>query len=566
MIGTGGVFTLPGAFAAGTMSNRIHVVCSTLSIHPGGVIDVDGKGFGQNAGKGKGTFADLNAGGGGGGHGGVGGRGYWTTGGLAGNAYDILQAPVEPGSGGAGFAAEFGGAGGGAVRIEAPGGTVTINGTISANGKNGTLDGGGGSGGSIYITCDAFADSTNGLLRAHGGGSAAGGGGGGGGRIAVQYATLSNSKGIRFSTSAGPGYFGANDWWLAAGRGSVYLADATLLSETLTDHLFTDVRLTINGFGSWAVDSLTVSNCSVELASSGFQLIVTNKLTLGANGALGVGAESGTATVDVRCGSLVLSLGGALGIYSGSTAGTPDYGALVTVANDVSVGTGSWIYPYSHGSNGGSALFRLRNLSVATGGGFNANGRGYATSQGPGSGGAPSTRAPGGGHGGNGGAGQFGPGGNPYGSIPSPVAPGSGAATYNGAGGRGGGVIRIEARGNLAINGSLTAKGGGSNRGGGGAGGSINIRCNVLSGTGSLNADGGKQATNLHGDGGGGRIALDVQADDLSGAVEGAYAAYAGSANGRISVKAGTGAFYTPVASNGSFYLRKAKGLLFIVR
>lgn len=36
--------------------------------------------------------------------------------------------------------------------------------------------------------------------------------------------------------------------------------------------------------------------------------------------------------------------------------------------------------------------------------------------------------------------------------------------------------------------------------------------------------------------------------------------------NGRISVKAGTGGKYTPVAVNGSFYLKKAKGLVIIVR
>ena len=81
-IGDGGVFTLPPAFANGAMSNRVHVVCSTLSILPGGAINVDGKGFEQNTGPEKGLPGNSEFGGGG--HGGKGGRGSSTTGGSGG--------------------------------------------------------------------------------------------------------------------------------------------------------------------------------------------------------------------------------------------------------------------------------------------------------------------------------------------------------------------------------------------------------------------------------------------------------------------------------------------------
>lgn len=173
----------------------------------------------------------------------------------------------------------------------------------------------------------------------------------------------------------------------------------------------------------------------------------------------------------------------------------------------------------------------------------------------------------GGGYGGIGGAGIFSAGGIMYGTINAPTAPGSGAGTYFEASGRGGGVVRIEANGNITVNGTLTATGSGSNRGGGGAGGSIFLQCNELSGSGTLNADGGKQASpDHHGDGGGGRIALVVTSDRLSGEAAGAYEGYAGSANGRVSVKAGTGGKNLPIATNGSFYLKKTQGTLIRIR
>ncbi len=77
------------------------------------------------------------------------------------------------------------------MRIKAAG-TVTLNGTLSANGANQT---GAGSGGGIYVTCKRF-DGMGGTLSANGGASifGGGGGGGGGGRIALLRETDGSSS------------------------------------------------------------------------------------------------------------------------------------------------------------------------------------------------------------------------------------------------------------------------------------------------------------------------------------------------------------------------------------
>ncbi len=131
------------------------------------------------------------------------------------------------GSGGGygGTSSARGGAGGGAVKLNVSQ-TLTVNGSISANGANGgasslSYTGGGGSGGSIYITAGTLTGS--GSLAANGGngGNSGGadGGGGGGGRIAVYYTTDSSSISYQAYGGSGPG--SAQE----GGAGTVYLKD-----------------------------------------------------------------------------------------------------------------------------------------------------------------------------------------------------------------------------------------------------------------------------------------------------------------------------------------------------
>jgi len=93
----------------------------------------------------------------------------------------------------------------------------------------------------------------------------------------------------------------------------------------------------------------------------------------------------------------------------------------------------------------------------------------------------------------------------PYGSLYDPNEPGSGGATVN-TGQTGGGIVRIQSPA-IVLNGKVTVNGGGlANQGNAsGAGGSIRIDANSVSGSGELHADGAP--SNFLG-GGGGRIAI----------------------------------------------------------
>lgn len=173
-------------------SNRVHIVCSNLTIEAGGTIDVSDQGhrfapaIGWGHGRG-GGYKQASAG-----HGGAGSKGDYA--GTAGATYGSVTAPLDLGSGGGRHNAAGYGHGGGAVRVDASG-HVIVNGSILAKGKNGASQQSGGSGGSIYITCNTFA-STNGVIRVDGGDGGAGnwlGAGAGGGRIAIVYNTTAQA-------------------------------------------------------------------------------------------------------------------------------------------------------------------------------------------------------------------------------------------------------------------------------------------------------------------------------------------------------------------------------------
>lgn len=197
---SGAILTLPGPFTTSDESNRVHVVCSNLTVETGAKVDVDGLGF--YPWNGPGTASTLGTWASGTGYGGKGG------GGLEGMQYGVTYgsagAPLAPGSGGgshsgyqssAGSAGgtypspyyfPVGGSGGGAVRVHASG-TVNLRGTISANGSDSFAAnyGGGGSGGAVYLTCGVLASHPAAALRANGGDATVNAGAGGGGRIAV---------------------------------------------------------------------------------------------------------------------------------------------------------------------------------------------------------------------------------------------------------------------------------------------------------------------------------------------------------------------------------------------
>jgi len=537
----GGQIGLPPPFTESQMSNRVWIVCTNLTVSSGGVIDASGRGYRGGANNTAGYGPGKGAGGGHGGGGGYGGRGGWgqTAGG---NTYGAAADPSAPGSGGGTYpdALSIGGAGGGAIRIEASG-DVIVAGMIVANGTNATRYAGGGSGGGIYIACDRFGG--GGAIRANGGLLAHSGGGGGGGRIALDYRSLIGSPSIRIEAREAVSQLPLWDYKLrwsqytwTAEPGSTHLPDTGLLYPTITNlHGY----VTIAGVSAWAPASLAVSNGLVGLGP-GFDLQVAGNLTVGSGGALelqggsylGCGGDllldGGRLVMNVftqlDCSAdLVLTNGGVFYAYSAPTNGTERNGASVNVAGDIRVGPSSWILPAASFTNGGAVRFRADDIVVAANGGFNAEGHGWAggwdnvrkSGYGPGAG-PCNVYGSGGGYGGRGGDAWENTawglaGGSPYGSSNAPVEPGSGGGCYStGYGGHGGGVIWLEALNSVTLNGTLNANGGTAGYySGGGSGGGIFVWTPRFSGSasGRLSANGSNGGNN-GGPGGGGRIAV----------------------------------------------------------
>lgn len=264
--------------------------------------------------------------------------------------------------------------------------------------------------------------------------------------------------------------------------------------------------------GGWATAATTVS--------SGYW---TNNAVWD-SGVPGVGANvviasTHTVTADVSTAGLnALSVTGTL-VFAGAdtviTSTTVTVAGTVTHLPQIATATnafGQWDIS--------SRIYLVcSNLTVNTGGSINANVAGYSggpaggPGRGPGGGPTASIRGNGGGYGGIGG---LSPGwGFPsitYGSASAPVQPGSGGGAKSvdaNTTGIGGGLIRIQATGQVTVNGSVAADGGPGfvDSGGGGSGGGINISCRTFAGAGSVSANGGASPT-WGAAGGGGRIAI----------------------------------------------------------
>lgn len=146
-------------------------------------------------------------------------------GGLGGGAgvrdYDAVDQPVLKGSGG-GYGSYWGaGAAGGGVLRFTVNGRLTLAGTCTANGLNGST--GGGAGGSIWLTVGELAGT--GGIGANGGSAYAGGGGGG--RIAIYFTTNSFAGTVTAYGRGSAGGAGTIYWKAAsASVGTVWLDNA----------------------------------------------------------------------------------------------------------------------------------------------------------------------------------------------------------------------------------------------------------------------------------------------------------------------------------------------------
>jgi hypothetical protein len=429
-------------------------VTGNVEVDVGGAINANGKGYGGDAGPGAGYAAGSPADGSGAGYGGIGGMSSSNA--MGGTVYGSFAQPTDLGSGGGTSYAGLGGAGGGAIQITA-GGIFIINGTISADGANGTNSrSGGGSGGSIWITAQLVSGS--GAISAQGGvGEPTHGGGGGGGRIAIQ----SDVNSLAGSLVA---YGGAGA--MTGGAGTVY-----------TELTGQNGLLVFDNGGHAGTNSLiAIANGSIDVLIRGNAAVIPSgawtigNLTIASNGLLLVSSALSPINLTAS-GNVTIQDGGIL------LADNAGYAAGAGIGHGSSYNDGSY-RPCGGGGYGGSG---------ANGASANAGGGTTYGSQ----------------------------------TSPTTYGSGGGQLMPYSFGGAGGGAIQLNVSGILQVDGRLSANGGSGSGsgGGGGSGGSLWLTTGVLIGSGSITANGGNGAGTIGGGGGGGRIAIYPAANLFGGTI-----------------------------------------------
>lgn len=479
----GAVLTHSAAPSGQANDRLILTIAGDLTVPAGCRISADRLGYASDGGAGVSHPGCYRSGGAG--YGGEGGTGANGCSG-AGLTYGSITAPTDFGSGSSYTGAGPPGvSGGGAIQLDV-GGTLTLNGSISADGASdtGNYGCGGGSGGSVFITTGAMSGA--GTISASGGNAyaqATQAGGGGGGRIAVYHA----GGGVWTGTISALGGSGSQ----IGGAGTVYQKDSLEPRGTLslanggTPGGIT--RLKAAYFGSMAPPDTIVSGACVVYSDDPMNL---QSLLLFGNSAWSANPLT-TANINV-----------------------------------------------------------IGNASIEAGSSIQVDSKGYASDAGPGVSHSGCYRSGGAGYGGEGGTGHNGcsAGGLTYGSVVNPVDFGSGSSSTGAGppGVPGGGAIRLTIGGTLRVDGSVSAAGAndaGNYGCGGGSGGSIYISASAVASSGSISANGGNAypQADLGGGGGGGRVAVYYNANTYSGSIS----AFGGSG----SQIGGAGTIYTKSAS-----------------
>ena len=481
-------------------------------------ITANAKGYGAATGPGAGQSANNS---GGGGFGGLGGKPEsGATGGLP---YGSVVEPTDLGSGG-GNSYYPGGAGGGAIRLIV-GGTLQVDGSISADGAAGRgywslgyWTSGGGSGGSIWISASVLTGSAG--IHANGG---AGGvatsmsvqwaGGGGGGRIALYYQT---------STFSGPiAASGGTSGSQPGGAGTIFTkSSAQAHGKLLIDNGGTAAGKTPLVDGTCTFDAVEVKGKAVLDVSSG-DLVDAAQLVVSGNGRVVDGGNIESNLVRLESG------------------GTFELNVADTIASMVIASGG--ILTHAPGVSGFN-LTVTGDMTVEPGGSISADAKGYGAATGPGAGQTSTVESGyvsigiggGGGYGGQGGTSSTGrTGGSIYGDQFEPNNFGSGGGNGGSAlGGSSGGAIRLTVGGDLHNDGEISADGapGAADwlwgwwylAGGGGSGGSVWIVATSLSGDGAIHANGragGVANVQTGGGGAGGRIGIYYVENTFIGAI-----------------------------------------------
>ena len=437
-------------------------VSGTVIVEGGSAMDVTGRGYlgGRESDEPGLTLGNVNGGSDqvGGSHGGLGGDDLARSLDLGVQpTYGSVSDPRDLGSGGGANGGTDGGDGGGRIFLTAA--ALELDGVLRADGGQGpSARIGMGAGGTVNL--DVGLITGTGTIEADGGDRLGGNAsGGGGGRIAIRYDTLDLPE-------ANLRAVGGDGFYADGGHGTIYLRGP---GESFG-------RLVIDGFGR-----LNPQDTAVIPDGLTFDSVILR-------GGVHVINENGV-TVD---GTLRLENDATLTHPPGSEAG------LQIDVTRLEIDATSAIDVSGRGYRGG------RDTNEP---GVTLNGQ------------AGSTHHQGGSHGGRGG---FDAAGGPtvglvYGDPFAPTALGSGGGANGGSdGGDGGGAVRIVASEAVVVDGALRADGatGPSTRIGMGAGGSVWITTDALSGTGTIHADGGNRNGGNGIGGGGGRIAIDAQSFD----------------------------------------------------
>ncbi|MDX1932312.1 MAG: hypothetical protein SFU56_06885 [Capsulimonadales bacterium] len=365
-------------------------VLNDLTIYATGRISADGRGHRSSSGPGRG-YDNASDGGGGAAYGGEGTVYQGGSGQPNGNLRDPNETEdgTHLGSGGGyGYGGNNpGSSGGGALRITV-GGTLTVDGNISANGDRSPAHGGAGSGGSIYLRVKRLKGI--GIVRANGGYGNNRGGGGGGGRIAIYY----DSRDTDVKLQA----FGdrSNDWGTFAGAGTIFLQQNQQTNGDLHINNNGNGGLRTYFFSPETFDNVYVTGQGVLSPAYLTQLdfTVIGNFTVSeafvSAGGLGYGAGAGPGKGYNGAGD-----GGQGGGYGGRGAdlngnlGPATYGSK-ELPTDFGSG-GGWGYgnPNSYrGGVGGGALYIKVNGTLENNGTIDANGSSGGAHGGGGSGGS----------------------------------------------------------------------------------------------------------------------------------------------------------------------------------
>ncbi|MEI6588205.1 MAG: hypothetical protein WCO05_04640, partial [Candidatus Moraniibacteriota bacterium] len=474
--------TVDDLTGVGVRINAVNVTVGTSAF-----IDANGGGYASLRGPGKG------ANGVGASYGGRGSVNSYTS------TYGSRINPINLGSGG------YGTVGGGAIDIEATG-TLTVDGTIRANGG-----GAGASGGSILLNANLITDSQNGTgVISADSPFASYSDSGGGGRIAFTNACIfTGTMSAIGATCSGSGCDGGMD-------GTINNNGSNCTSITHISHNM-----------NWYAGDPTL----------GGQYNFTN-LTIDPGITITVNDDYGGTNNYYSPGVAKSTVCTAVNTPSGCTDATDDLEPVVNVTGTFTLSSTAIIS--ATGKGYWSAGYRTPDWSV---GGL-----------GPG---APLTAAYtiGAGHGGLGGGGVVGSGGSTYDTPSAPVLSGSGGGTYDQPGqGAGGGAIKLVV-GNAVISGTIVANGvDHTSRASGPSGGSIWIdaHAGAFSGNnGILQAKGGASGGGSYLGGGGGMIAVQYLTYSATGMNISASGATISGANGTIIGFSPTSAIIVP--SDGSY-------------